>query len=441
MSAARYFTNASDSYYSAMQASYPILRHRSTAMCKADDTRLTAALRPAPPGMDAAPLQGSRRRRLWELPPQSHCPVIGVCLSMPDVRRLLDKLFQGESSADDYGLHVGAVRECGTRNRVSEVLQRELERRYAVVLRQFAAVKTTENLAAHWRHAVEARDIAGPLWATLTHPRCDAALEDALLRQVHMIQHQAGAATRVEAREVQALTEANAQLALELGRAQQRGAQAQAERAADNERLNAQLMRLRAEAIARDTAAAAQNAEMELLRRAAPEVGTRVQLTQRVAELTQRVRELEKELHDLRRDARAAPPACAAPAGPARADEGVSAVEAPFDLGARSILCVGGRSGHIPIYRDLVERHGGRFAYHDGGIEDSTQRLGASLAAADLVICQAGCLNHNAYGIVKDHCKRTGKRCVYLDRPSAAGFARGLAQAVGAEAGRPGPFR
>ena len=120
----------------------------------------------------------------------------------------------------------------------------------------------------------------------------------------------------------------------------------------------------------------------------------------------------------------------AAPAAPA-ANEGPASTS-PLDLGARSILCVGGRSGHIPIYRDLVERHGGRFTHHDGGIEDSTQRLGASLAAADLVICQAGCLNHNAYGIVKDHCKRTGKRCVYLDRPSAASFARGLAQAVAA---------
>ena len=48
------------------------------------------------------------------------------------------------------------------------------------------------------------------------------------------------------------------------------------------------------------------------------------------------------------------------------------------------------------------------------------------------MICPAGCLNHNAYGIVKDHCKRTGKRCVYHDRPSAASFARGLAQAVAA---------
>ena len=54
----------------------------------------------------------------------------------------------------------------------------------------------------------------------------------------------------------------------------------------------------------------------------------------------------------------------------------------------------------------------------------------ADLAAADLVICQAGCISHSAYWLVKDHCKRTGKRCVYVDKPSASAFARGLAQSV-----------
>ena len=91
------------------------------------------------------------------------------------------------------------------------------------------------------------------------------------------------------------------------------------------------------------------------------------------------------------------------------------------------MLCVGGRSGQVPLYRELVERHGGRFAHHDGGIEDNPHRLDAQLAAADLVVCQSGCLNHNAYARVKEHCKRSGKPCVYLDKPGAGSFARALA--------------
>ncbi|TAG33072.1 MAG: DUF2325 domain-containing protein [Polaromonas sp.] len=79
-------------------------------------------------------------------------------------------------------------------------------------------------------------------------------------------------------------------------------------------------------------------------------------------------------------------------------------------------------------YRDVVERVGGKFAHHDGGVEDNASVLDANLAAADLVICQTGCISHNAYWRVKDFCKRTGKRCVFVENPSASSLERGLAQ-------------
>ena len=43
--------------------------------------------------------------------------------------------------------------------------------------------------------------------------------------------------------------------------------------------------------------------------------------------------------------------------------------------------------------------------------------LEASLQAADLVICQTGCMSHGDYWRVQDHCKRTGKLCVLVDQP------------------------
>jgi hypothetical protein len=90
------------------------------------------------------------------------------------------------------------------------------------------------------------------------------------------------------------------------------------------------------------------------------------------------------------------------------------------------VLCVGGRSGNVATYRALVEGGGAHFAHHDGGLEDNVKLLDASLAAADLVICQTGCISHGAYWRVKAHCKRTGKRCVFIDNPSISSLARGL---------------
>ena len=77
-------------------------------------------------------------------------------------------------------------------------------------------------------------------------------------------------------------------------------------------------------------------------------------------------------------------------------------------------------------YRAVIEQAGGQFAHHDGGIDDKHSALDAVLAAADLVICQTGCISHNAYWRVKDFCKRMGKQCVFVDNPSATSFSRSL---------------
>ena len=104
----------------------------------------------------------------------------------------------------------------------------------------------------------------------------------------------------------------------------------------------------------------------------------------------------------------------------------VSVSEPALDLQDKAVLCVGGRPASVPIYRQEIEVRGARFLHHDGGEEESAARLEAHLEAADLVICQTGCISHGAYWRVKSHCKRTGKRCVFVDRPSAAGLLRSL---------------
>jgi hypothetical protein len=53
-----------------------------------------------------------------------------------------------------------------------------------------------------------------------------------------------------------------------------------------------------------------------------------------------------------------------------------------------------------------------------------TAALEASLRAADLVICQTGCVSHGAYWRVQDHCRRTGKPCVLVGEPQPIQFVR-----------------
>lgn len=383
--------------------------------------------------LPAEPAQTSRRRRIWELSHTCHCPLIGVCIPLGALRKLVGKVAGGKVLADDYEVHVGAVSECGTRNRLSEAVQKELERRFAPVIAKFRAARTTEQLAELWQGAVASGDVAGAFWAGLSHPRCAPELEEKMCRDLHMIQHQAGACTRADLQRFNTIVDENASLTRELAKLQQRNAAMQLERTAEQDRHAAALMQLRAQLVGRDSIVDSLRTELEQLRNAIPGLETRERLAHRLAQTDERERALRGQIADLRKQVLEAQAQleAATPSAPTQEPAALPAVvehiiRLPIRLAERSVLCVGGRSGNVATYRAMIEKAGAQFAHHDGGLEDNAGKLEASLAAADLVICQTGCISHSAYWRVKDFCKRTGKRCVFIDNPSISSLQRGL---------------
>lgn len=138
-------------------------------------------------------------------------------------------------------------------------------------------------------------------------------------------------------------------------------------------RLEAQVMRLRGALVARDTALACVRADHEELERSIPGLPRRVELARQVTRLQARVHELMRTQ----------------------------------DAGAHGT-------------------HGTPVAAERARADDHLER---SIAAADLVICQAGCMSQGAYWRVRDHCRRTGKPCVLVDRPDLLRIVRIEAEA------------
>ena len=379
---------------------------------------------------------GSRRRRLWELSHECHCPVVGVCIPLDTLRRIVNKALSGKALADDYEVHVGAVAECMHRNRLSEALHAELEQRYAMDVRRFKAAKTARELADLWSQAIRQGDVAGAFWAALVHPRCDAVMQEVLCRDMHMLQHQAGANARIDVARFAAVLDENAVLARELGRAQERSTRLLAEKSVEIMRLTTMHMRVQADNITKESRIAFLCEDLTALKASNPVLDASTRLLKKLDQMAERQAELETQnaalRHKLVTAAKALEAVKSYPQGatrterPERANPRVSPIS--LYLKQKTVLCVGGRTGNIANYRDLIERVGGRFAHHDGGLEDNQSVLDACLAAADLVICQTGCISHNAYWKVKDFCKRTGKRCVFVENPSTSSLVRGLQQ-------------
>lgn len=377
---------------------------------------------------------GSLRTKLWQLPQKLFCPLVGVCLPLVTLRQLVTKIYLGSEKADDYALHVGVISECSSRNPLTQAMQRELEVRYALQIKQFKLAKNKLAVAQLWLAAIEQGDVAGAFWAAATHPRCDAQLHDVLYKDMHMLQHQAGACVRADLHKFNAVMDENATLARELGKVQERVTRSLAEKSAEIEKLRTTQIQLQAQIISKDSQIACVSADLVSFKASVPELEARTRLQKKVELLELRQSEQQLLINDLRQQL-----LIKAEVVVANAEVEVNAhltsqakhiIPIVVQLQQKSVLCVGGRSGKVASYRNIIEQVGGRFAHHDGGMEDNQHLLETSLAAADLVICQTGCISHNAYWRVKDFCKRTGKQCVFVENPSTSSLKRGLEQLV-----------
>jgi hypothetical protein len=401
---------------------------------------------PAPPAesvVEATPRKppAPRRRKLWEVEEKHHCPVIGSCLSLEELKKIARKGGFSGNSFDPYRLHVEAVSLSCSRNAAAEAMHKLLERKYALIISRFERAKTDAEVRALWRECLERGEVAGPMWAVLTHKAASHDTRQAVYGEVHMLSHQVGAGQAADLRRLEWLERQRGELAAENHRLKDEMHQ-QAEQAG---RLRQML-----------AAEQAQSAHLEpLLNRvrelesgqAMVAIGRQLMLAQaqaaRAREAEARIQALEEKVgvlrtekarltreHDeisLERDALeqlwvsdASPQET--PAANCDGDCGAC----PGSLRGRCVLCVGGRTPLLPQYRALAERLGVRLIHHDGGREEALARLPDLLNASDAVICPTDCVGHLAYYQLKKHCKQNGKPCVLTRNSGVAGFAAAL---------------
>jgi hypothetical protein len=390
---------------------------------------------PGDSGPDAAP--APVRTRIWEFGVNLHCSIVGTCLSTAELRHVVAKTDPAVAAASDHDLHMRGVALAARKDSGARLLQKALDRKHHAAIARLAKAKDAAAVLSLWDEALKQGDIPGAYWATLTHP---ATTEDVVKRafgDIHMLSHLVGAANRADIRRLRALEEANAALAARLERQQRQLHDGFAARDATIRRLEEMLTRRAAE---RAEAPAAQAADAEptdqlirdLDRRLARETARRERSERRVGKLlaAARAHEAERQTHRAALiELDAAERHLAAPAGP-------QGGERPLDLAGSTLLYVGGRPNQIPAFRALVERAGGRFLHHDGGIEQGSGLLPGLVARADRVAFPVDCISHLAVATIKRVCRQAGKPYVPLRTASLACLLAAMVQAVHAGGGR-----
>ncbi len=207
------------------------------------------------------------------------------------------------------------------------------------------------------------RRCSGAFWAALTHPRCDEALQEVLLRDMHMLQHQAGAAVRVESAPVPGL-EQRKRGADPGARARSRALHAgDQQKSTEIEQLHAELVHVRASDIGQATPIRFLQQDIEQLKNAQPAHDQIAKLQKKLALLTEHQHQLQTQNAELRhalaqaeRSVRQQALEALQPA-PAAAEP---VPEPALQLHAKEVVCVGDRHTNVANYRAVIEQAGGQ---------------------------------------------------------------------------------
>jgi hypothetical protein len=357
-----------------------------------------------------------RRTRIWEFGTNLHCSIIGTCLSTAELRHVLEKLkVNGAAVASDHELHSMGVVLAGRREGGAKFLQKALDRQHRSTIVRYSRAKESASLLALWEDSLKQGDIPGAYWAALTHPLTTEDIVKRVFGDVHMLSHLVGAANRADIRRLRQLEQERAALAAKVDRQQRLLHEGFVVRDRIIEELNELLAKQVSERSERppvpEQRTDAEAIIHDLNKRLIQETVRRERSEQRVAELSAALREKTGALQESQLECQS----CRQELDDV--DRQLAALLKPDSDGAVelvvlsgfTLLYVGGRAHQIPKLKAMTERAGGRFLYHDGGIEHSSGLMPGLISRADRVFFPIDCISHDAVAALKRYCRQTGK--------------------------------
>ncbi len=378
---------------------------------------------------------GSQRFRIWELPGNYQCSIVGTCLTLSELRALSRKLglVFPDGMPIDYQIHGYFAKIGETSERPSRLLNKLLDKRHGRAIKQIRHMKTPEELKAHWKTAMENGDIPGPYWAISSHPGVTKELSDYMFGDVHMLSHLVGASNRADLKQLMELEtklgdieKSHSEECLHYkNRLEQKDTRIEQLRTALEQAKRDAATPLAAPA---NSAGAFQAIEVKHLERELTRINNENSFRAKAiskhrrkqAALQNKITALEDENQLLANHLTNA----------LAKNSGAGQDAPPGDLSGKSVLYVGGRPKALAHLRSLIENWNGQFLHHDGGIEKSLKELAGAVEKADMVVLPTNCVSHGAVHKLKQLCDRMMKPYIPLRTSGTGSLAAGLSQSL-----------
>lgn len=381
------------------------------------------------------PAARTTRYKLWELQSCWHCMVVGTCLTLSEVRQQAGKAGLSVKNKSDYDIHQLAVESAAdNKHPLTQRLQKLLERKFAIPVKQFRASRDEQTLKSQWDTGWRSGQVAGSLWALITHSLANRNLILEVFGQVHMMSHLSGASTCVDRGRLQEQERQLASLDKELQSLRLRHehnseALCEQTRMADayrleNQKLSAQLRSVNAEIP--DNESVLPNTRARL---ATATLQTR-QLQDKVDELLEQLATEQNEKQQLQLDVQQLEALLESRLEQARETPTQQPAPCPrvdaLKLCGQCVLYLGGKAHQRRHFQALVESCEGRFLHHDGGRETCPHRISELVSQADVVMCPTDCISHSAMQKARTLCAKQDKPMIFMQRSSLSAFTRSL---------------
>ena len=371
----------------------------------------------------SADLSASKRRNIWELSTHHHCSIVGTCLTIGEARVIGKKIGVRCPNPDDLDstIHSILVRESATKNTVSALLNKTLNKKYESSIRIFKKCNSAEEIRDLWRDSFEVGNIPGPYWAALSHPCIDYEVTIKIYSDVHMLSHLVGSSNRAD---IARLSELEFELADALEKNKSLIMKNQKKLSQLRDEINEEFSQgilLSGESY---TASLSERANIE-----SKIVSHNLRLVDDIERLNGEKRELQSKL-EMRHDELESLLAELHSANSfiqnfiTNNDANVP----KCNLFGKCILYIGGREGNICRMCDLVNKMNGRLIHHDGGREDSLAKLKGAISSADAVIFPVDYVSHSSALEAKKLCKKMVKPFMPLRSSSLSSLVTGLAE-------------
>lgn len=374
------------------------------------------------------PRRKSARRTLFDMSAMTHCSIIGTCLTMQELRRIVVKI-AGEAARKmtDHEIHTKGVGYASTEGLPTKLLTKALDDKHAGAIQKIFNVQDEKGIRDFWQTARREGSVEGAYWAVATHPVTSESYFNEVFGDVHMLSHLVGASNRIDIKKLIMLTAEKERLEVELSAAQR---ELRAEWTSRDREI-ATLRDLLARCAPRETPQSQQKEteQVENLQKALKRSNDQLMgQSRRIKALEEKVTILSREKKEALADNivfRSKNSALQTEISELEVLLGCKK-ESPINLHGKRILYVGGVTRGVQFIRQSVERLGANFDHHDGGHEQATILLRGLVSRADIVLVALDFVSHEAALLCKSLSAQHGKEFVPLAHAGVGTVMRAL---------------